>query len=139
MIRKPAVSRWWKTCTLLLGALSVTSCTGSSADVHPDPTASGSQVPNLIGMSIDDVAAPLEEQSLIFGRVRARVDAETPLLTVIDQNPEAGAVTHAGSRVALIISAGPNPSGRRLAVSSCYLTSDACFAGSIKFIPIIGR
>jgi len=64
-------------------------------------------VPDVVGMTLEEAQATIEEAKLKVGRVDEEESDEIPEGEVIEQNPAAETSVDAGSKVGLIVSGGP--------------------------------
>jgi beta-lactam-binding protein with PASTA domain/predicted Ser/Thr protein kinase len=65
------------------------------------------EVPELVGLTELQAQQQLDNAGLIFGEKRRRPTAQSPVGTVIDQQPESGNQIQAGSAVDVVIAAPP--------------------------------
>lgn len=72
---------------------------------EPEPTTTVTVVPELVGQSVDDAVAALEEAGLALGDVEED-ESDEPAGTVIESNPEAGEEVEQLTAVDLVVSNG---------------------------------
>jgi serine/threonine-protein kinase len=69
-------------------------------------TGSGAvEVPEVLGMTLDEATTELEEAGLAVGSVESTENADVPVGTVVEQSPEAGAEVSEGDTVDLVVAA----------------------------------
>ena len=66
------------------------------------------QVPSVVGLSVDDAVAELEDAGLVVGDQIPQNDQNIPEGQVISQDPGAGVTVDLGSPVDLVVSEGPS-------------------------------
>ena len=92
---------------------------GSTVDLVAVGT-SVQPVPNVIGMTQSAATAAITGAGLALGHVSLIYSSSGPSGTVVDQAPNAGLTTPAGSAVAITVSKGPPPSTRPLPTAHPY-------------------
>ncbi len=80
---------------------------GSSIDVYISSGAEEFPVPPLVGQTIEDARALLEEAGLTLGTVTDRPDPDRAEGIVIEQSPAAGVEVGSGAPVNVVVSTGP--------------------------------
>jgi len=88
------------------GGASVQPGSTISADVSGGPNAIS--VPNVVGTSVDDARATLEQAGLTLGRVAQAAVSDTSPGTVVSQNPAANAQAPQGSAVDIVVATAPS-------------------------------
>lgn len=86
---------------------------GSRSVVRPvglTPEAT-TQIPPLVGLSMEQARAVLSTSGLRMGLSGQRYDGRHPAGVVISQTPEQGMIAGRGSEIGVTISLGPSPSG----------------------------
>jgi hypothetical protein len=90
--------------------------TAAPTTERPSPTAAPTteaqqvRVPDLVGMSLDDAQAELEDLGLTY-RVRYQTTAEQEPGAVLETRPDSGSRVEPGSRVTLTVAAAPPTQG----------------------------
>lgn len=66
-------------------------------------------VPNIVGITTDEVESKLASTQLMLGNITEQCDNEIPAGRVINQTPNAGEQLYPGSKVDIVVSLGPCP------------------------------
>ncbi|REK19335.1 MAG: Stk1 family PASTA domain-containing Ser/Thr kinase [Actinobacteria bacterium] len=80
---------------------------GSTIDVYVSTGSAETQVPPLIGQTLENATALLESAGLTVGTVSERPDAEYAEGVVVEQSPASGNLVGTGTAVNLVVSTGP--------------------------------